>query len=957
MMQLLFLAIGSLFTVVVGNGARLLREGLDSQRAALFASPESIDVPPAAWPRPGMGSPQNASDGNIAIPPPKDSDDALEAATDEFDRTYDKAYDMNPAQMIKHDIQLVMDYLMPGKRPDLEARKAEGVLILIAMTWFVIYRQFIFQTDRAENIDRWSNEKRHPIRDSFEMQPDLVLVFHHPDHKYSDSERLVSQSTILRALVSCKDDDDEDDDEDDLEFARTRGLRRQASVHQGLFKKLGGAFTPRAGQNSPRAGKSSPNSPNQDEPSVTVGQVRAALLQDVYEALSTESAGFFTDVFASVDRDELHVCVSLHSAETIRRQLELNAVKLKLQKGIVKEKLGVEQPEDEDESSPPYVQYSEALSQLVMGSGKSDFDLFQVYGKTATRCGRGTILSGQQRIQLVYKYLNRRLDLDFAVSEGLLVQWFPAHNTGRIADLQACWARWSLMLDLTFLQPISLLNDYFSSRVAFIFAWNGHYCKLLLAITPVAIAFELANLFLWQHGSVLGFGIILAGWGKWALNTWSREQEYFCTLWNLQDSHKDKSQRADFKGTLLPSHVDHSIQEMYCSTWEYTGRMSVSWLVTAVAIAVNTTTLLVWMDLWQGRMPIGAILVQAGIVQVSTAIFNWMAEALTTAENHKYQEHYYNSYLYKMFLFQVGNQYSPYFYIAMKQQFTARGCQSGDCIGVIRSQLPGVLGCLAALRVVQVVYATCSVEFELWRETQALIRAGGERPNYCYVEKQSKFGKFRIREQIEVMTQLTVTLGYVLIFGAAVPGIVPLCFVVFLVQLRAEAITVTTATNRTVPRISKGIGVWMTVVEFLQVAGIMFSGYLLVQFEPLFQGAAVLTKFSCMCFFCGVLLASCKALDYLVPTHSHRTETLQARRDYSARKLKELVEKKTHPRRETDSKRTRRNSRDTHFCSEIRDAQWSKIPRANDTSMRLSHQTSGGSDGGQEAEGDPMLQA
>jgi len=246
-----------------------------------------------------------------------------------------------------------------------------------------------------------------------------------------------------------------------------------------------------------------------------------------------------------------------------------------------------------------------------------------------------------------------------------------------------------------------------------------------------------------------------------------------------------------------------------------------------------------------------------------------------------------------------------------------------------------VLACLSAMRVLHVVWATFRVEFELWRESRALIRAGGEQPNYCYLEKQSKFGKFRIRQQIEVMTQLTVTLGYVLIFGAIVPGIIPLCFLVFAVQLRADAITVTTATNRTVPRVSPGIGVWTRVVEILQVVGIVFSGFLLVMFEPLFDGTAALTKLSCMCFFCGILLVSCKALDTLVPRQTHQAEILQDRRDYSARKLREFAERKM--RENTKSKWIREestHSKNVHCCSEIRNAEWSKIPRANDSVVR-----------------------
>jgi hypothetical protein len=227
-----------------------------------------------------------------------------------------------------------------------------------------------------------------------------------------------------------------------------------------------------------------------------------------------------------------------------------------------------------------------------------------------------------------------------------------------------------------------MLKDYFGSRIAFISAWNGHYCKMLLALTPVAVIFELANVVFLNHISVIGFGLILAVWGKWALNLWDREQEYFIVLWDINQSHKDETERADFDGTLFPSHIDRNEVELYYPKWKYTLRVVISWAITALFCGLNCLTVLIWMDLFEGRLALPAIIVQAVIVQVFTQTFNFMSEALTDAENHKYQEDYYNSYLAKMFIFQFVNQYCAFFYIAVKQQFTTRGCIDGgyrDC--------------------------------------------------------------------------------------------------------------------------------------------------------------------------------------------------------------------------------------------------------------------------------------
>jgi len=361
---------------------------------------------------------------------------------------------------------------------------------------------------------------------------------------------------------------------------------------------------------------------------------------------------------------------------------------------------------------------------------------------------------------------------------------------------------------------------------------------------------------------------------------WGREEEYLTLEWDLKDAANDLSTRADFVGKLEPSAIDANIQEMYYSPWKYTLRQAVSWIITLAFCLLDFLFVVLWLNLFHGEMTLGPSIVQAVMIQVFTQTYNWMAEALTLAENHKYQEDFYSSYLKKMFIFQFVNQYSACLYIAVKQQFNPRGCVNDDCVGMIRNQLPTTLLVLAVMRVVQVVVQTLQVKIALWLEARAMAKAGLEAPVYSFVEEQSKYGQFRIREQIEVMTQLTLTLGYVLIFGAVAPIIVPLCFIVFMVQVRAGAVLLTTAAKRTVPRVALGIGPWRTVVRSLLIFGVLFSAYLLVQFGPLFKGTQILTKLSCMCAYVGFILLTWVMVDMMCPEHSRNSEILAGRREY-----------------------------------------------------------------------------
>merc|ERR1719487_1844023 len=179
------------------------------------------------------------------------------------------------------------------------------------------------------------------------------------------------------------------------------------------------------------------------------------------------------------------------------------------------------------------------------------------------------------------------------------------------------------------------------------------------------------------------------------------------------------------------------------------------------------------------------------MIQIFTAIYNPVAALLTDNENHKYQVDYYGSYLRKQFIFQFINQFSAYFFIAVKQRHTAFGCPENDCMGLLRAQLTMTLAFLVVMAIVQILMKTIKVSVMLWWEERSLRKelegTGKEIPARGFVEEQAKYEPFRIREQIEAMVQLVIALGYVLIFGAVAPRIVPLCFCVFAVQFRATA--------------------------------------------------------------------------------------------------------------------------------------------------------------------------
>jgi len=894
-------------------------------------------------------------------------DEAMEEVEEQNEKTIRRASKMDPYEMFWDDVSMMKGYLMPGRRPDVIKKATELIVVLFVIIWFVIYRMCLYQDDRCPKMHRWAHVNIPARQDDPRialMKPDVVLVFHKPDFDYPDKDQEINSSILETALVGCRShppsalagNGDFPRSEKLLELSSTaarknsllKKLKRSISLKSGVLAgKPSVASTAEAAMAKHKDEKeedADDKGTDETNKKTKISDFRQALLQDVCEHLPTR--GFDVAVFSSVDNDELFVCIGLRNEKTVKQHLQRYGIKLQLQHEVV-QTLDIQQPENEVESSPPYIRYDRRLAENVFGQGKRDVDIFKNFG---AHSGKPVVISGVDRIRIIHQHLNSHVNLDYAVSHKLLVQWFPAHAEARIGQLQESWARWSLLFDLSLRQPLSLIHDYYGSRVAFIFAWIGLYAKMLICLAPVAIVWMLLNALadyvgktdLWNRGSVMGFSFAIIIWAKMAFNLWKQEEEFLIGLWDLKNVGKDKSERPDFSGTLERDPTDENKRCLQYPPWKYSLRQFVSWVITLLFCTFVFCCVVMWLDLFAGKMTITASVIQAIMIQIFTQIYNWMAEALTLAENHKFQTNFYTSYLKKMFIFQLVNQYSAFFYIAVKQQFTPKGCPDDDCIGLIKSALPVTLSILAVMQIVQVLLATLIVKFSLWWETRQMKKNGDDDPVYSYVEEQGKYGQFRIREQIEVMSQLSLTLGYILIFGCVAPRIVPLCLLVFMIQLRAGGVLMTTAVNRTVPRMTVGIGPWNEVFYFLMLLGVLFSAYLLVQFAPLFHGTLLLTKmtgFFLYCFLIGLLWV---VTDLACPPSDPRSALLDDRRSAVEHVVMQIHEDKNFegykandsspdptPRVKSDDPPARRPSvfGDASFIKEVVAGDWDGVPK------------------------------
>jgi len=331
-------------------------------------------------------------------------------------------------------------------------------------------------------------------------------------------------------------------------------------------------------------------------------------------------------------------------------------------------------------------------------------------------------------------------------------------------------------------------------------------------------------------------------------------------------------------------------------------KMFVTTLATLIICGIVLVVIFVWNSLFEGNMGLVASICLTIQIQAFRLAYNCFVPVLVDWENHKFQRKYYDSYVFKQFLFQSVNSYAAFFYIAIKQKHTAAGCKGG-CLAVLRFQLASTLLILSVARIGQVVFESNFVKIKLWWEHYQLkvhwikdnewlfkhvmeVKEPQEHiPKRYHVEEQSKYGVNRYQEQVENMLQLVLALGFVFWFGGVAPIIVPCCLAVYVVQLRASAYMLLCYTQRPLPRTAVGIGSWRSIINFMMQGSVIFAGFLVTVYGDTFRRTPLLTRMAGVFLYVMFIWTCWFFVDKICPGHSDDAQLLWERRKYVVKKI------------------------------------------------------------------------
>jgi len=320
-------------------------------------------------------------------------------------------------------------------------------------------------------------------------------------------------------------------------------------------------------------------------------------------------------------------------------------------------------------------------------------------------------------------------------------------------------------------------------------------------------------------------------------------------------------------------------------------------------LALNLAFIVLWFSLFAvADSSLIASSTLSVMIKVFELIYGRIVRFLTDLENHKHEDSYYDSYLWKQFLFQTVNRYAPFFYLAINQKYSAQGCPKDGCLSYLRSQLVITLALLSLFQLVEVIYGAQFVRFQIWYEDYKERKAtaakqqerGGILSAYeteelprSWPEVQNKWVAYGMDRQVDQMVQPVLSLGYVLIFGGVAPIIIPVCLLKFVLVLRANAWMLVHCLKRPVPQSQIGIGKWGHMIQELMSAGKLMNALLLVIYGLDFSESVVTTRVTgFILFYLGATILW-EIADKLVPTTSALTEVMAARRKHVIRVINE----------------------------------------------------------------------
>ncbi|CAD8209485.1 unnamed protein product [Paramecium octaurelia] len=294
----------------------------------------------------------------------------------------------------------------------------------------------------------------------------------------------------------------------------------------------------------------------------------------------------------------------------------------------------------------------------------------------------------RQKQQIIEKHLTQIKDLNEQINSGIIETYYRMHKTGGINKIKERWLvnnKWYLPTPINQISEylmegenqnfssITILRLYFGEKISFYFAWKSYITCALMVLAIPGAAIQIYILVTGDYfPSILPFWVCyVCLWSTLQVEFWKRKTSEITTRWGCLDllDSKDKGEvRRGFQG----------YEEIYQVTGELTKHQKKT--ETFLKVVLSVLVVLIFLTLcvlifvgvnlmvkrFEGQIIIttGLNIIQGVGIFILNLVYNHIVMFFAQYENHKYQEDYEQSIIYKNSAFTLLNSYLCIFYAA-----------------------------------------------------------------------------------------------------------------------------------------------------------------------------------------------------------------------------------------------------------------------------------------------------
>ena len=423
---------------------------------------------------------------------------------------------------------------------------------------------------------------------------------------------------------------------------------------------------------------------------------------------------------------------------------------------------------------------------------------------------------------------------------------FDTDGTSLTDDVEFNWSKpWEI--------SVEALRNYFGEKIAMYFNFLSFYTLYLLPLAFLGviaqIVIDYASLMV-SNGMKMAFSFLIIIWSTIFIEFWKRKESLFAVQYGQTDAEETEAERPSFKGKYIRSIHNDDINVLYYSKFKKSLKLMFAYFITLLILTSVVTIVILLLYFKEYLYSCGCIdmtnallatipsLLNAVQVQIFNFIYQFVGLSLNEFENHKYLSMYENSLIFKLFGFTFINTFNSLIILSFMSSLvpslnickTSSG--SVDCFEAVAVQMKTLFLTAFCMNIPELLLPYVSIlraqhskkkndkpiDHPFYLIDQQIEDQIDKTPYAANLEVDGTVGDY-----MELITQF----GFLCLFSVNFPCSFLLAFITDIAEIQVDKLKIMRFKRRPIPENAKGLGTWLTILDFLSFLSIFFNAALI----------------------------------------------------------------------------------------------------------------------------------